>query len=131
VKLRTTLSEEIIMNSNVKTENRIPVAFSIAMLLACVCVVSSAFADDQVRSETVKFADLNVNTPAGAEALYTRIHGAAKRVCSQIDQVLVAADSTCARKAEAQAIEKLSLPQLTAYYQMKTGKHIEPFSASR
>jgi UrcA family protein len=119
------------MNSTVKTENRIPVAFSIAMLLACVCVVSSAFADDQVRSETVKFADLNVNAPAGAEALYTRIHSAAKRVCSQTDPVLGAAASACARKAEAQAIEKLSLPQLTAYYQMKTGKHTEPLSASR
>jgi len=52
------------MNSNVKTESGIPVAFSIAMLLACAVIVSSAFADDQVRSETVKFADLNVNTPA-------------------------------------------------------------------
>jgi UrcA family protein len=131
VKLRTTLSEEIIMNSTVKTESRIPVAFSIAMLLACAVIVSSAFADDQVRSETVKFADLNVNTPAGAEALYTRIHWAANRVCSQTDPVLRAAASACARKAEAQAIEKLSLPQLTAYYQMKTGKHTEPLSASR
>ena len=119
------------MNSNVKTESRIPVAFSIAMLLAFAVIVSSAFADDQVRSETVKFADLNVNTPAGAEALYTRIHSAANRVCSQTDAVLRAAVSGCARKAEAQAIEKLSLPQLTAYYQMKTGKHTDPLSASR
>ena len=71
------------MNSNVKTENRSAVAFSIAMLLACAVIVSSAFADDQVRSETVKFADLNVTTPAGAEALYTRIHAAAKRVCPE------------------------------------------------
>jgi UrcA family protein len=130
-KLRTTLSEEIIMNSNVKTESRIPVAFSIAMLLACAATVSSAFADDQVRAETVKFADLNVNTPAGAEALYTRIHRAAQRVCSQNDPGLQTAASACARKAEAQAIEKLSLPQLTAHYQMKTGKHNEPLSASR
>jgi len=119
------------MNSNVKTESRIPVAFSIAVLLACTAIVSSAFADDQVRSETVKFADLNVNTPAGAETLYTRIHWAAKRVCPESEPVLRAAAAACARKAEAQAIEKLSLPQLTAYYQMKTGKHTEPLSANR
>ena len=131
MKLRTTLSEEIIMNSNVKTENRIPVTFSIAMLLACAVIVSSAFADDQVRSETVKFADLNVTTPAGAEALYTRIHAAAKRVCPETEPLLRAAASACARKAVAQAIEKLGLPQLTAYYQMKSGKHTERFSASR
>jgi UrcA family protein len=35
-----------------------------------------------VRSETVKFQDLNVGTPAGVEALYGRIHSAAVRVCS-------------------------------------------------
>jgi hypothetical protein len=38
------------MNSNVKTHNSFFLAYSTAMLLACVCVAPSAFADDQSRS---------------------------------------------------------------------------------
>ncbi len=65
------------MNSNVKTISKAFFVGSTAMLLACVLVVSSAFADGQIRSETVKFQDLKVGTPAGGEALYRRIHAAA------------------------------------------------------
>ena len=121
------------MNSNVKTANRFALALPTAMLLACAVIASSAFADDQVRSETVKFADLNVNTPAGTEALYRRIHSAATRVCStsSSDPLFRVAEIACAKRAEGEAIEKLSLPQLTAFYQMKTGKHTPPLSASR
>jgi UrcA family protein len=119
------------MNSNVKIANRIPVALSAAMLLACAWVASSAFADDQARSETVKFQDLNVNSPAGAEALYRRIHWAARRVCSETEPLRQAAASACIKKAEAEAIEKVGVPQLTAYYQMKTGNHTQPLSANR
>ena len=53
------------MNSKIKTPNRIPLALSTAMLLTCVWAGPSAFADEQVRSETVKFHDLNVDTPEG------------------------------------------------------------------
>src|ERR1700730_10759127 len=121
------------MNSNVKTANRIALAFPTAMLLACAVIASSAFADDQVRSETVKFADLNVGTPAGAQALYSRIHSAANRVCStnSSDPLFLVGAIACAKRAESEAIKKLSLPQLTALYQMKTGKHTQPLSASR
>ena len=92
------------MNSNVKTVNRIPGALSIAMLLTCVWAFSSASADEQVRSETVKFHDLNVNTPEGVQALYGRIHSAAKHVCSESDPILQQGSAACARKAEANAI---------------------------
>ena len=96
------------MNSNAKLANRAPVALSAAMLLACVGVVSSVFADDQVRSEIVKFPDLNVSTPAGAEALYVRIHSAARRVCSQTETLLQVSAVACAKKAEAEAIAKFA-----------------------
>jgi UrcA family protein len=101
------------------------------MLLVCVLVVSHAFADEQFRTETVKFHDLNVSTSTGAEALYNRIHAAAKSVCvssgywAQIDEL------ACARKAEAQTVEKLNLPLLTASYRMKHGGRTEVFTASR
>src|ERR1700689_1231254 len=107
------------MNSNIKT--RIPFALATAMLLTCMWGASSAFADEEVRSERVKFQDLNVNTPEGVQALYGRIHSAAARVCSDSDPILRQAAVSCAKKAEGDAIQKLSLPQLTAYYRIKTG----------
>jgi UrcA family protein len=120
------------MNSSVKTINEAFLACSTAMLLSCVLVVSSAFAADQVRSETVKFGDLNVGAPAGAEALYIRIHSAARRVCSQPGDVWQThLESSCIKSAEAKAIEKVNLPLLTAYYRMKTAGHKETFTANR
>jgi UrcA family protein len=119
------------MNANTKT--RIPLALATAMSLTCVWGASSAFADEQVRSERVKFQDLNVDTPEGVQALYGRIHAAAKRVCSESDPVLQAAQIVCARKAEGDAIGKLNLLQLTAYYKTKTktGDHSQPLVAAR
>ena len=121
------------MNANIKTANRIPRTLSTAALLMCVCAFSGAFAGEQVRSEKVKFQDLNVDTPEGVQALYGRIHAAAKRVCSESDPVLQSAESACARKAEGNAIEKLNLSQLTAYYKIKTknGDHTQPLVATR
>jgi UrcA family protein len=118
------------MNSNVKTVSRIPLVLTAAMLLALVGV-SSAHANEQVRAETVKFGDLNVGTPSGVQTLYDRIHAAAKRVCSESDPLQRTAANACARKAEARAVEKLSLPQLTAFYQMKTGGQTQPLIATR
>jgi UrcA family protein len=121
------------MNSSVKIANRMPLAFSAAMLLACVWAGSTAFAGDQGRSETVKFPDLNVSTSQGVQALYGRIHAAAWRVCSttSTDPLSQRGARECANKAEAKAIETVSLPQLTAFYRMKTGDHTQPLSANR
>ncbi len=118
------------MSSNVKTLSRVPVAIATAIVLVG-AVVSTAHADEQVRTETVKFADLNVDTPSGAQALYTRIHWAAQRVCSEADPIQQLAAKACVSKAEARAIEKLSLPQLTAFYQMKTGRQPQSLIANR
>jgi UrcA family protein len=119
------------MGSKLRTINRASLAYSIAMLLVGVLVVSNALADEQVRTETVKFQDLNVGTTAGVEALYSRIHSAARRVCSETDPVLQAAAIACARNAEAKAIEKVNLPLLTAYYRMKNGGRQEAIVAGR
>jgi UrcA family protein len=107
------------MNSIAKTVSRAVLAYSTAMWLASVLVAPNAFAEDQVRAETVKFADLNVNTPAGVKALYGRIHAAAFRVCYEPEELIRA--KACITKAEGEAVKKLNLPLLTAYYQSKTG----------
>lgn len=102
------------------------VAGAAAMLLACLFVVSSAVArepSDQMRSETVKFQDLNVTAAAGVDTLYNRIHSAAQRVCSMSGQHGLggaSASATCAKEAQDRAIEKVNLPALTAYGQPKT-----------
>jgi len=117
---------------NIKTPNRIALALSTAMLLTYAWSASSAFADEEVRTERVKFQDLDLDTAAGVQALYGRIHAAAKRVCSESDPVLLSAEAACARKAEANAIESAKRPQLTAYYKMKIGgDHTAPLIASQ
>jgi len=117
------------MNSNVKSGNRSIVAAT-AMCLACVFVAFNAYAGDDARSESVKFADLNLGAPAGVEALYGRIHAAAQRVCDQpageLDGV-----RRCVRKAESQAIGKVNNPLLTAFYQKKTGSQPQTITANR
>jgi UrcA family protein len=118
------------MNSNVKTENRTILACGAAMLLACTLVASNARAGDDSRSETVKFGDLNVNTQAGVEALYGRIHAAARHVCDQPAGELAAVTS-CMRKAESDAIGKVNAPLLTAFYQNKTGVPPQTITARR
>ena len=126
-------TEEIIMNSSVKIVNRMPLAFSAAMLLAFGWAVSTASAGEQVRSETVKFQDLNVSTSEGVQTLYGRIHAAAWRVCATTsgDPLYQMGARNCAKNAEAKAIESLNLPQLTAFYRVKTGNHAQPLSANR
>jgi UrcA family protein len=103
------------------------------MLLACVWAVSTAFAGDQVRSETVKFSDLDVKTSHGVEALYGRIRAAAWHVCStsSTDPLDQFGARDCARKAEAKAVDTVNLPQLTAFYRMKTGDRTQSLSANR
>jgi UrcA family protein len=112
------------------TLSRVPLAIATAMVLVG-AVVSTASADESVRTQTVKFDDLNVDTLTGAQALFTRIHSAAQRVCSDSDPLQHLAASACARKAEARAIAKLNLPQLTAFYQTKTGVQPQPLIANR
>ena len=118
------------MNSNVKSDDRRFRGCAATAWLACMLVAFSAHASDDVRSETVKFADLDVGTPAGVEALYGRIHAAARRVCEQPAGELAGA-SRCITKAESQAIGKVNSPLLTAFYQQKTGNKPQTITASR
>lgn len=118
------------MNSTIQSANRLALIVPTALLLACSWVATSARAEEP-RSEVVKFQDLNVNSEAGVQALYGRIHAAAKRVCSDSAAILRLGSIYCAQKAEAQAIESAHLPQLTAFYKMKIGDRAPLLTASR
>jgi UrcA family protein len=100
------------------------VASAAVMLLASAFVVPSAFAGDpvygEVRTEDIKFDDLNLATTAGVDALHKRIQAAAKRVCAvssahQPYQYASAASNKCTKEAMARAIEKINLPALTEF----------------
>lgn len=118
------------MNSSIKIGNRNILRYTRALCLACVLCASGAHAGEQVRSETVKFADLNLGTSAGVEALYGRIHAAARRVCDQPSEALRAVRA-CMTKAESDAIGKVNVPLLTAFYQKKTGNYPQALIANR
>jgi len=117
------------MNSNVKADSRSTVGYVTAMCLACVLVAFNAQAGD-ARSETVKFGDLNLESPAAVETLYGRIHAAARRVCDQPAGEQAGVRS-CMTKAESDAIRKVNIPLLTAFYEKKTGSHPQTITASR
>ena len=118
------------MNSIAKSDKRTILAYAAALWLACGLAASNAHAGDDAHSETVKFADLNLSSQAGVEALYGRIHSAAWRVCQQPGGEVAAARS-CMKKAESDAIGKVNVPLLTAFYQNKTGSHPQTITANR
>jgi UrcA family protein len=94
--------------------------------LAVLCVggaLPSAFAKDQPDSGTsirVKYADLDLSQPAGAEALYLRIQRAARTVCSRDveawDGLRAKHERECNQDAIADAVRHVHNANLTAMY---------------
>ena len=80
-------------------------------------------------SLTVRYADLNVDTPAGAAALYQRIRHAAEQVCGKADsrrleEVVAAKD--CMAKAIASSVNAVGSAELTSQYVARFGKAPQP-----
>jgi UrcA family protein len=71
----------------------------------------------------VNYADLDINTPRGAEKLYARIEQAAVRLCPQVDfgelQRYVVF-LRCRDTVVAQAVSSINSPQLAAVYVSRT-----------
>lgn len=118
------------MNSNLKTPRRAVLGCAVAMALLSGLAATHAQAAEPVRSETVKFADLDLSTSAGVETLYRRIHSAAWRLCQQPAGEQAAA-AKCMSKAESDAIGKVNAPLLTAFYQKKNGTPPQTITANR
>jgi len=115
---------------NTKLENAVRATvlagtFVMSMLIAGTAGATSPEGD--VRTESVKFEDLNLQSDAGVAALYQRIHAAARRVCDQPGEAGLSASyaiQSCEEKAESRAIMKVNLPALSAFYQKKTGRPV-------
>ena len=120
------------MNMNSKIVARV---VGIALIAAAFAgpKVFAADETDAVRTQTVKFADLNASSQAGAVALYKRIHQAAKQVCAEPDASrnlrAFEMEQSCIARAESSAVDRVHSGALSAYYQMTLG-HSYPVSAS-
>ena len=117
------------MSSNTLPARHPVLGYVAAAAVACVLATFNAHAGD-TRSETVRFSDLDLSSPVAVEALYGRIHAAARRVCQQPGGELTG-ERKCMAKAEADAISKVNVPLLTAFYQKKTGTQPQTITANR
>ena len=83
---------------------------------------TAAGGTDAPQAAIVKYGDLNIASPQGAAALYTRIRAAAEQVCRSFDRRALASKElkdTCIHKAIADAVTKVDQPALFAVYSAK------------
>jgi UrcA family protein len=71
------------------------------------------------RSETVRFADLNINNSSGVKILYRRLNIAANNVCRELEPgrslALVAPHRACVHAALSKALADVGNPAVLAY----------------
>ncbi len=72
----------------------------------------AASAPDDLRRQVVKFGDLDLTRPAGAQELYRRLRNAARNVCESYDRL--GYDRSCVEAAVARAIAEVGAPLLAA-----------------
>lgn len=93
-------------------------AGALLCLSAAVCSAENAGAP-ALRSQVVRFGDLNLSNPEGVAALYRRIEGAATRVCRDLNRprfVWSKSEAECKRAAIAQAVAGINNEQLAALH---------------
>jgi UrcA family protein len=91
---------------------------------AVTAALTGAVRADEVPQVHVKYADLNINSSAGAAVLYQRIRRAAEQVCAVSgarDLTTWSRGKDCASKAIARAVSAVGNPTLTQVYEVKTG----------
>jgi UrcA family protein len=82
----------------------------------------------QILTHRVRFADLNLNSPAGVAELYDRLSFAAHRVCDDGDDWFLNTTSDalqCRADAIAGAVSQIHNPMLSALYQEHDGKYAQ------
>jgi UrcA family protein len=110
------------MNATLKSS--IPATVIGAFVVSLLGVGAAAAATPDVRTETVRYQDLNLQSETGVEILFQRIHAAARRVCDQPSAAGMFSSygiKGCVEKAEGRAVTAVNLPALSAFYQKSTG----------
>jgi UrcA family protein len=91
--------------------------------IAALCLATAAMAAQAdapaPQARTVRYADLNLNTPAGAAVLYKRIKNAAEQVCGdgnarQLAEAMAA--KACLARAVQAGVHAVNNVQLTRVY---------------
>jgi UrcA family protein len=110
----------------------IPVLLTAVGAIGCTSVVRADNADYEVPKQVVSFADLNVDSMAGASTLYRRIERAAERVCGgplDIRELSAAARlNSCKQQAVERAVNSANLAVLTSLHMAKTGRSERPMT---
>ena len=88
-------------------------------LAASFATVCTAADSSETRSQTVKYADLNISNPSGALVLYERIRAGAQGACSYYWFHTDADEARCVHDAIANAVAKVNRPALSAVYNAK------------
>lgn len=100
-----------------------PTPKTLFTMLAAVCVLPAvpALASDVTgRDVTVRYADLDAGTVAGATQLLQRIEVAAGRVCAPLDHGDLSSRSrreSCEQKLTSAAVSRVNSPVLVSLYQ--------------
>jgi len=104
-----------------------PVVAALGMLTSVAFGASALQAEPaaELPTVTVRYADLNLNTPAGVEMLYARLRAASRSVCGVVDAHGLndaQAAKSCYREVLEAAVENVHLPTLTALHSTGTGR---------
>jgi len=107
-------------------------ATSLIGALTLCAVASAVFAAppaQELRRQVVRFADLDLTRPAGAQELYLRIRNAARDVCETYDRF--GPDRRCMEQAVARAMARVSAPLLTSRHLTATEVLAAPARGAR
>jgi UrcA family protein len=96
--------------------------------IAAICLATAAMgahADEAaVKTHTVRYADLNLNTAAGAAVLYQRIKNAAEQVCGDVNSRQLGeamAAKACVGHAIYASVHSVNNVQLSREYDAQMG----------
>lgn len=94
--------------------------FNVVLSVALAGLLSGAAEARPRQAETVdrvvRYADLNLNNPAGIARLHARIRAAARDVCSRVERhnwLALSQARACTEQAVARAVAAVNLPALT------------------
>jgi UrcA family protein len=92
---------------------------AVATLALSIGTIARADSTPEFRTETVKFADVNITNDQGAAVLYHRLANAAKNVCRDFEPGrslgLMAQYRSCVHNAISNAVAGVDSPAVTAY----------------
>lgn len=104
----------------------------LSTLLGSLSACTDAAAAEQakeVATRKVSYADLDLTRDAGAAALYSRIHFAARQVCEPVSDTwtwrVLEPARRCIEAAITRAVADVNAPVLTSYHLAKTGQTID------